>query len=124
VLRARTSGSAVTIEIEDDGRGIEWEAVRRSARRLGVRSESRDDLIKALFVDGLTTKAECSEVSGRGVGMSALLTSVKALHGKLDIVSKPGSGTVVRIALALDDIAAHRHWRVISTTASVASPVA
>ena len=96
-LRSRDDGEHFIVEIEDDGRGIDWDAVRRSARASGVPCDSDRELEAALFVDGLSTTTHVSDLSGRGVGLCALRDSTRALGGEISIVSQLGKGTVVRM---------------------------
>jgi two-component system chemotaxis sensor kinase CheA len=92
-LRARNTAGVITIEVGDDGRGIGWERVREKARAAGLPSETQEDLVNALFSDGVSTAAQVSETSGRGVGLSAVMASVRELGGKVDVDSEPGRGT-------------------------------
>jgi two-component system, chemotaxis family, sensor kinase CheA len=85
------------ISIRDDGRGVDWEKVRTKAAGRGLPVATQQDLIEALFSDGMTTKTIVSEISGRGVGMAALRAEVIALRGKIAVESNIGRGTTVRI---------------------------
>ena len=96
-LRGRRDGASVVIEIEDDGRGIPWDEVRLRVRARGVTAPSRQELVAALFADGISTAREVTETSGRGLGMGALHAAVQALGGDLEIDSEPGRGTCVRL---------------------------
>jgi HAMP domain-containing protein/HPt (histidine-containing phosphotransfer) domain-containing protein len=116
-LRAVPSAHHVTIEIEDDGRGIDWEAIRGRAASMGLPSESRGDLIDAMFAAGLSTKCEATELSGRGVGMSALRAVINDLDGHIDITSQPGAGTLVRVSIPVEEGTARMsRRRIISVT--------
>ncbi|HEY3497603.1 MAG TPA: ATP-binding protein, partial [Polyangiaceae bacterium] len=99
VLRARSEAGSFVFEIEDDGRGIDWERVRARAREWGLPAESAADLERALFTDGLSTREEANELSGRGVGMAAVLGSCETLGGSIAVHSEPGTGTRVRVTL-------------------------
>jgi two-component system, chemotaxis family, sensor kinase CheA len=83
----------VAISIADDGRGIDWEAVRERARRGGLPHATHRDLVDALLSDGLTTRDEATATSGRGVGLAALRSVVHAEGGAIDVESTPGAGT-------------------------------
>ena len=89
----------VVIAIEDDGRGIDWDAVKERARSFGLPAETQDQLIEALFADGLSTRAEASETSGRGVGMGALRQACLDLGGKLSLRTEKGKGTRLELSL-------------------------
>jgi HPt (histidine-containing phosphotransfer) domain-containing protein len=92
-LRARRDGESIRIELEDDGRGIDWDAVRDRCSRRGVRTSTHEDLVAALFGGGVSTASEVTELSGRGVGMGALHSAVVELGGQLHVQSQFGSGT-------------------------------
>ncbi len=86
----------VVVEVSDDGRGIQWSRVRDKARAAGLPADTEADLVNALFADGVSTAERASEISGRGVGMSAVRAACEALHGTVDIVSALGVGTTMR----------------------------
>jgi two-component system chemotaxis sensor kinase CheA len=87
----------VTIELSDDGRGIDFEKVREKAKARGLPHSSEAQLLDALFADGITTTDHATELSGRGVGMGALRAAAKALGGSVTLQSKPGQGTTLRV---------------------------
>lgn len=93
---ASSARGAFVIELADDGAGIDWERVRERARALGLPSATPGDLEEALFADGLSTRAEVTTTSGRGVGMSALREEVRRLGGAIELDSQPGHGTTLR----------------------------
>lgn len=96
-LRASAAGGGgVTFEIEDDGRGIDWEAIRELARSRGLKHTTHADLVDALCEDGVSTRAVVTDASGRGVGMAALRQRVRAMSGQLELQSEMGRGTKVR----------------------------
>jgi two-component system chemotaxis sensor kinase CheA len=94
-LCTRIVGDQFVIEIADDGRGIDWQAVARSASRKGLPHGAESELIDALFHDGITTSTEVNEFSGRGIGMGAVLAACEARGGTLHIISEAGRGTRV-----------------------------
>jgi two-component system chemotaxis sensor kinase CheA len=94
---ATRSRGHLLISVTDDGRGIDWDAVRVRAGKLGLPIGSQAELERALFADGFSTSAQASETSGRGVGMSALRDAVVALGGTIDLESKRGEGTTLRL---------------------------
>jgi len=101
-LVTRTDGNTVVIEVSDDGRGIDWEAVRAAARAAGLKHATHDDLVAAMFSDGLTTRSAVSETSGRGVGLAALREAYMRLRGTVEVTSEPGHGTRFRFKLPLE----------------------
>ena len=66
---------------------------------MGLPADTHEDLVGALFIDGLTTKDEATELSGRGVGLAAVLASVQKLGGHIEIDGTAGTGTVLRFHL-------------------------
>ena len=94
-LSLRRLGRTLELRVQDDGRGVDFESVRERARQRGLPHETRRHLIDALFHDGLTTRAESTAVSGRGLGLAAVASSARGLGGRIDIVSEPGQGTEV-----------------------------
>lgn len=95
-LRLSTSiqgGSRLLLEIEDNGRGIDWTLVRKAAIGKGLPGATQDDLIRAIFAAGVTTRSEVTESSGRGVGLSAVEQEVQRLGGTISVETHPGRGT-------------------------------
>ena len=101
-LRAQREDSQLTIEVEDDGRGIDWEALRRRGAARGLRAQTEDDLVTLLFQDGISTAASVSTLSGRGIGMAALRAAVTGLGGAITVHSTPGAGTRIVMTFAVD----------------------
>lgn len=96
---AVADGNAVTIDVSDDGKGINWDVLRKQAAKRKLKTETREDLVDALFADGVSTKEEVTEVSGRGVGMAAVRQAVKALGGTIKVISEHNKGTTFRFVL-------------------------
>jgi HPt (histidine-containing phosphotransfer) domain-containing protein len=92
-LSGELQGGRLEIEIEDDGNGIDWQAVRRSAEKHGLRAETEAELTAALFAVGVTSREQVSETSGRGVGMAGLYARVRELGGNISVRSRAGLGT-------------------------------
>lgn len=100
-LSASRSEGALTIEVRDDGRGIDWAKVREKAAALGLANDSERALTDALFSDGLSTRDEVSETSGRGVGLAALRQAVADNGGVIAVESQPARGTTMRFVFPL-----------------------
>ena len=106
-LSARQAGELVVIEVADDGRGIDPEAMRRTALQRGLMDEEAsgalDDqqAIELIFLSGFSTAHSVSDLSGRGVGMDAVRSSVARLGGALTIESAKGAGSRVSLSLPL-----------------------
>jgi len=94
----------LVVEIEDDGRGISWDGVRAAALKLGLPTATEDDLVRAMFSSGLTTKTEVSTLSGRGIGLSAVRQQVNDLGGQISVSTKPNQGTCFRFTFTLPDV--------------------
>ncbi|MGE5484118.1 MAG: chemotaxis protein CheW [Ignavibacteriales bacterium] len=106
-LTATHQENQVVIVIEDDGKGIDPEGLRESAVRKGLMTEesarrlSDEQAIELIFLPGFSTKAQVSEVSGRGVGMDVVNTNLKRINGTIDVKTKVGRGTKFTLRLPL-----------------------
>jgi len=100
-LRARFSRGMLEVSVSDDGAGIDWERVSCKASALGHPAEAHADLVDALFADGMSTRDQHGELSGRGVGLAAVKGAVVALGGTLQVDSARGSGTQFRLEVPL-----------------------
>jgi two-component system, chemotaxis family, sensor kinase CheA len=98
------SGNCV-IELADDGRGIDWEAIRSKARSMSLPNETEAELYEALFANGVTTRDEITSISGRGAGMGAVRDACRAMGGPVSLESTRGKGTVVRLSIPLRYVA-------------------
>ena len=104
-LRAFQKGNRVVIEVEDDGRGMDWREIRDLAVRRGLLStaESREldaeETIDLIFAPGFSTRESATTVSGRGVGMDVVKTNISKLSGMIDVDTQPGRGTRFTITL-------------------------
>jgi HPt (histidine-containing phosphotransfer) domain-containing protein/two-component sensor histidine kinase len=88
----------LVIEVADDGRGIDWDAVRAAAMARGLPAGSERELMAALLAPGLTTSPEVSATSGRGLGMAAVSARVHELQGELTVETRRGAGTCWRLS--------------------------
>ncbi len=104
-LSAVHSESHVVIKIQDDGAGLDAEAIHAKAIERGVltaESEvTRQDLYNLIFDAGFSTAKTVSNVSGRGVGMDVVRRSIESLRGKVWVESEPGQGSTVTVELPL-----------------------
>jgi two-component system chemotaxis sensor kinase CheA len=95
-LSIGTTGSEIIVEVRDDGGGIDWERVREQAAARKMPHQTRADLERALFTDTFTTRDRVSQVSGRGVGLTAVQHVVNAMGGRIELESERGVGTIWR----------------------------
>jgi HAMP domain-containing protein/signal transduction histidine kinase len=100
-LGATREGDALCISVGDDGAGIDWDRLRAKAESLGLPSDSRGALEAALFTDGVSTRDQVTELSGRGVGLAAVRAGVLAAGGTIEVRTVPGHGTTFRFLVPL-----------------------
>ncbi len=101
-LSAAPAAGQVVIDVQDDGGGLDLDAIRRRAESLGIAAAGDDrEIAQLVFAKGLTTAAELSEVSGRGVGLDSVKSSIEALAGSIEVHSERGVGTLFRVRLPL-----------------------
>ncbi|MBL0892089.1 MAG: chemotaxis protein CheA [Gemmatimonadaceae bacterium] len=109
IVRAARDRASVVVQVQDDGRGIDREAVRRRAETLGLLSAAQaapdappldDDALLAIIAHpGFSTASSVSRVSGRGVGVDVVNTRVRALGGQLELETIAGVGTLLTMRL-------------------------
>lgn len=122
-------GTHVVFTITDDGRGLDFNALRQKAvennflAAAEAAALSDDETAALAFLPGLSTAEKISEVSGRGVGMDAVRESIERQQGTIGIKSKPGAGTTVTIRLPMS-LAVTRALLVKSAGSMFAVPVA
>lgn len=92
-LATFVEGETFVVSVSDDGAGIDWNEVEARAGRAGLPRANRRDLERALFADGVSTRDEVTDVSGRGVGLAAVLAVVEGFGGRVVVRSQPGAGT-------------------------------
>jgi two-component system, chemotaxis family, sensor kinase CheA len=104
-LNAYHKGGNVTVEVSDDGGGLDKEKILRKARErglVGADEELTDERVyNLIFAPGFSTADVVSDVSGRGVGMDVVRRNVNELGGHIQVISETGKGTTVRIRLPL-----------------------
>ncbi|MGB9792889.1 MAG: chemotaxis protein CheA, partial [Thermacetogeniaceae bacterium] len=106
-LAARQDGNNVVIEVEDDGRGIDIEKIRKKAVENGLLTEKEaedageDELLKLIFQPGFSTADAITDLSGRGVGMDVVKSKIESLNGSISIETRKNIGTKVSISLPL-----------------------
>ena len=95
-LRTCVRDESLIVEVEDIGRGIDWSRLASLARERGLAVDSHEDRVALLFEEGVSTCEALSEISGRGVGMGAVKAECERRGGRVEVVSKPGEGTLIR----------------------------
>ena len=101
----KNNGGTFTIDFEDDGRGIDTEKIKKKILkedllpRNDVLKLTTSELMNQIFLPGLSTKEEITNISGRGVGMDALKDEINKLDGDISISSRPNEGTKFSITL-------------------------
>ncbi len=106
-LRAYHEGGQVNIEISDDGAGIDSEKVRQKALKRGLITAeqatrmSDRELVNLIFLPGFSTAEQVTNVSGRGVGMDVVKTNIEKIGGTVEVQSRPGHGTTLKIKIPL-----------------------
>lgn len=105
VLRAYHKAGSVCIEVEDDGRGLDKEAILAKALRYGLCNEtdrlSDQEIYQFIFHPGFSTAKKVTDVSGRGVGMDVVKRNIESLRGSIEIHSQKGKGTKFSTRLPL-----------------------
>lgn len=106
-LAASQEGDHITLTIEDDGAGIDPEALKKSAIEKKLISQSSadnmpdSDAYDLMFLPGFSTRTQVSNISGRGVGMDVVRTKITNLNGAISIDSEQGKGSRFTISLPL-----------------------
>lgn len=107
-LRISRDTNAMQLRFQDDGSGIDFEAVERKARDRGLiaaeREPDRNELTKLLFRSGFSTAGATGVYSGKGVGLSALRHAVKLLGGSIQVKTQATKGTTFRIIIPLQEL--------------------
>jgi len=106
-MRAYHEGGQVNIEITDDGGGIDLERVKQKAVQKGLITTeqatrmSEHEALHLIFLPGFSTAEKITNVSGRGVGMDVVKTNIEKIGGTVDLQSRPGEGTTLKIKIPL-----------------------
>ncbi|MTW21421.1 chemotaxis protein CheA [Allochromatium palmeri] len=106
-ISARQESDRVLIEITDDGRGIDPDVIRRKAYEKKIIDEttlerlSDQEAINLIFAAGFSTAEQVTDLSGRGVGMDVVRNAIARVHGSIDLRSRVGEGTHLRLSLPL-----------------------
>ncbi len=105
LLKARNEGNMIIIEISDDGKGIDVEAVKKRAVERGLihpnKSLTDIEAFNLIFEPGFSTASKITNISGRGVGLDVVRKQVEKLNGTVEVFSEKGKGTTFTIKLPL-----------------------
>jgi chemosensory pili system protein ChpA (sensor histidine kinase/response regulator) len=128
-IRAYHRGNHICIEVEDDGRGIDYEQARRSAEIGGLLSPAQAaalsdrDVRELIFQPGFSTAISQTQLAGRGVGLDVVRSNIHALNGEVEVRSEPGVGAVFTLTVPLTLIISQALF-VSSGTSTFAFPLA
>jgi two-component system chemotaxis sensor kinase CheA len=103
-LSAQHQGGSIVIEVKDDGGGLSREKILAKAIKQGMaisETISDDEVWQLIFAPGFSTAEEVTDVSGRGVGMDVVKRNIHEMGGHVEIASKQGQGTIIKIVLPL-----------------------
>ena len=111
VLEAQSGADLLVIEVRDDGRGLDFDAIRRRGLERGLikpdMAPSREQLAQLIFQPGFSTREVASELAGRGVGMDVVAATLDRLRGWIQVDSEPERGTTIRLNIPLPSIIQH-----------------
>ena len=104
-LRAYHEGGSVVIQVADDGRGLDRDAILAKARDKGLIKDGEEladhDIYNLVFAPGFSTAKQITEISGRGVGMDVVRRNIESVRGRVTIDSVPGHGSTFTMLLPL-----------------------
>ncbi|MEY4749985.1 MAG: hypothetical protein RIQ60_2199 [Pseudomonadota bacterium] len=107
-ITVHQEGNEVSVEVRDDGRGLDLDRIRERARHMGLLGgETRPTdaaLAQLIFTPGLSTADQVTELAGRGVGMDVVRSDVQALGGRIEIQTQAGRGTRFKLVLPLTTV--------------------
>lgn len=110
-LEAKSGPDLFVIEVRDDGRGLDYEAIRRRGVERGLLSTdqmvNREDLSQLIFHPGFSTRETVSQVGGRGVGMDVVAATMQRMRGWIEVESESGTGTRIRLSFPLPSVVQH-----------------
>lgn len=105
LLRGYQSGNSISIEISDDGRGLNLQQIKHTALNRGIHTEgelalmTEEEMQSLIFASGFSTRSEVTELSGRGVGLDVVRANVELLKGSIQVSSIPHQGCKFQVNL-------------------------
>ncbi len=110
-LNVTRRGQAVTVQVADDGRGLDLVAVRQKAVERGLLAADVEpgdaEIARLTLLPGFSTRDSVTEISGRGVGLDVVATRLRALSGSIDIRSQAGQGLTIELRFQASLVATH-----------------
>lgn len=110
-LHAHSGPDLLVIEVRDDGRGLDYDAIRRRGIERGLidgdKSVSHAELARLIFNPGFSTRETANQISGRGVGMDVVASTLERMRGWVEVESDHGSGSTIRLSLPLPSMIQH-----------------
>ncbi|HUG69573.1 MAG TPA: response regulator [Pirellulaceae bacterium] len=107
-LEALGGSNLLVLEIRDDGKGLDYDAIRRCGVERGLiapqQPTSREELAQLIFHPGFSTKAESNAVSGRGIGMDVVAETLRRMSSWIEVESAPHHGTRIRLSIPLRSV--------------------
>jgi chemosensory pili system protein ChpA (sensor histidine kinase/response regulator) len=104
-------GNNIVVKCQDDGQGLNYTNIRYAAIQRGLITEDQElsekELSRLILMSGFSTKAGVTQMSGRGVGMDVVHTSIRDMKGTLDLTSETGKGTTITIKLPMTLVTVH-----------------
>lgn len=103
LIEAHSTAVVLSVEISDDGQGLNTDALEQRGRELGLLSPGEhvppEQLWKLIFHPGFSTRREITELAGRGVGMDVVASRIRQMRGRIDVQSTAGQGTTFRMQI-------------------------
>ncbi|MEO1526758.1 MAG: response regulator [Planctomycetota bacterium] len=110
-LHAHSGPDLLVIEVRDDGKGLDYDAIRRRGIERGLiesdKSVSHAELARLIFHPGFSTRETANQISGRGVGMDVVSSTLERMRGWVEVESETGSGSTIRLSLPLPSMIQH-----------------
>ena len=107
-LEALGGSNLLVLEIRDDGKGLDYDAIRRCGVERGLiapqQPTSREELAQLIFHPGFSTKAESNAVSGRGIGMDVVAETLRRMSSWIEVESAPHRGPRIRLSIPLRSV--------------------
>jgi len=99
-----TEAGSLRVEVEDDGRGLDFDQIEKKAVEAGILKAEKhfpSQILKAMFSAGFSSRDEASEISGRGVGLDAVRAEMRKLGAAINVRTTKGKGTAFILSIPL-----------------------